>query len=72
MNADVRKAVAAACGAFAGYLVVRQVRRSVHGVPGILLGMVGGSVATVIVRTAVDGLLAKDEPGPAEASTIAD
>ncbi len=72
MNADVRKAVAGACGAVAGYLVVRQVRKSVRGVPGILLGMVGGSIATFLVRTVVDGVLAKNEPGPAEASTMAD
>lgn len=63
MSDEMRKVVAKACGAVAGLLVAKQVRKSVEGTAGTLLALLAAPVATAAVTVAVDDFLATRERG---------
>jgi hypothetical protein len=63
MSDEMRKVIAKACGAVAGLLVAKQVRKSVEGTAGTLLALLAAPVATAAVTVAVDDFLAKQERG---------
>jgi hypothetical protein len=63
MSDEMRKVVAKACGAVAGLLVAKQVRKAVEGTAGTLLALLAASAATAAVTAAVDDFLARRERG---------